>query len=260
MDTDRRNALISALERTEELAFCLENVLRQDFERKPERSDFSRTADLIIRKNSPKEEVLALQEPLAVEEEITLDSLCEKVGKCMSCRLCETRKNAVFGEGCKDSPLVLVIGEGPGENEDESARPFVGRAGQYLDQWLGAISLSRQTNCYITNVVKCRPPQNRDPYPDEVSSCEDYLSKQIELLNPRAILCLGKSASSLMTGQTEASMSSMRGRFYFYDKKIPMICTYHPAAVLRDLSLKRAVWDDLQKLAKFLNLDIRRAK
>ena len=153
-----------------------------------------------------------------------------------------------------ERPLVMVIGEGPGENEDLQGLPFVGKAGQYLDKWLAAIGLSRETNVYITNTVKCRPPQNRDPYPEEKTACFAYLKQQIALIRPASILCLGKPASTLMTGQPEASMNALHGRFFFHES-IPMICTYHPAAVLRDLSLKRPVWDDLKKLARYLGLE-----
>lgn len=188
--------------------------------------------------------------------DMSLDELKNAVSSCNKCKLCSTRKNVVFGEGCTVKPLVMVIGEGPGENEDITGRPFVGKAGEYLDQWLKAISLSRTTNTYIANIVKCRPPQNRDPELDEKRACYEYLKAQIRILSPKVILCLGKPASTLMTGIEDAPMGSIRGKFYFYDKSIPMICTYHPAAVLRDLSLKRAVWDDLKKLAQYLNLDL----
>ena len=198
----------------------------------------------------------AAAKPVEKVESVSLEDLEKTVKSCTGCKLCKTRKNVVFGEGCTVKPLVMVIGEGPGENEDNTGRPFVGKAGEYLDQWLEAISLSRKTNTYITNIVKCRPPQNRDPEPDEKKACFDYLKTQIDMLSPKVILCLGRPASTLMTGIEDAPMGSIRGRFYFYNKSIPMICTYHPAAVLRDLSLKRAVWEDLKKLAQFLNLEI----
>ncbi|MCF0237597.1 MAG: uracil-DNA glycosylase [Sphaerochaetaceae bacterium] len=178
--------------------------------------------------------------------------------KCQRCKLSKTRNNVVFGEGVTDRPLVMVIGEGPGETEDITGRPFVGKAGQFLDTWLKAISLSRETNTYIANIVKCRPPQNRDPEIDEKENCFGYLKQQIALIKPQAILCLGKPASIKMTG-LEESMSTLHGKCHFYDG-IPTICTYHPAAVLRDMSLKRPVWEDLQKLARLLNLEYGKRK
>ena len=176
--------------------------------------------------------------------------------ECLQCRKCalwETRTNVVFGVGRKDAE-VLFIGEGPGENEDLQGEPFVGRGGKLLDDMLKIIGLDRNENIYIANIVKCRPPQNRDPYPEEKTACFAFLKQQIALIRPAAILCLGKPASTLMTGQPEASMNALHGRFFFYES-IPMICTYHPAAVLRDSALKRPVWEDLKKLARYLGLD-----
>ena len=272
---DKRKALSNALGRTDELLDSFMDVLKQDFSGAAhEKRDFTDTAAKLVPEEKPElpsEPVsvtigapagsassLFAPEPVAKTEEddrlrMSYASLLADSAECRRCGLCTTRKNVVFGTGCKDRPVVMVIGEGPGENEDIQGLPFVGKAGQYLDRWLAAISLSRDTNVYITNTVKCRPPQNRDPYPDEKSACNAYLKRQIQLVNPQAILCLGKPASTLMTGQPDATMGALRGRFFFYDG-IPMMCTYHPAAVLRDLSLKRPVWDDLKKLARYLGL------
>ena len=258
-DSEKRAALASALERTDSLMDGFMDVLKQDFGPKErEKRDFSQVVSRIIPEEKPAP---AAPEPVSaapVKEEddrlrMSYASLLADSSTCTRCGLCSTRHNVVFGTGCKDRPVVMVIGEGPGENEDLQGLPFVGKAGVYLDKWLAAISLSRDTNVYITNTVKCRPPQNRDPYPDEKSACNAYLRRQIQLVNPQAILCLGKPASTLMTGQPDAAMGALRGRFFFYDG-IPMMCTYHPAAVLRDLTLKRAVWDDLKKLARYLGL------
>jgi len=254
---DKRSALSNALGRTDELFDSFMNVLRQDFSgEKAEKRDFSETAARII-PDAPKEEIPPDAELIGAPDDerlhMSFDALLEDSSKCTRCGLCETRHNVVFGTGCAERPVVMVIGEGPGENEDLQGLPFVGRAGQYLDRWLDAISLSRNKDVYITNTVKCRPPQNRDPYPDEKKACFDFLRRQIELIRPQTILCLGKPASTLMTGQADASMSSLRGRFFFYEG-IPMICTYHPAAVLRDPDLRRPVWDDLKKLARYLGL------
>lgn len=254
MENKETACMENALSETERLISMFENVIKQDFS-KPAK------AVHIYSKPSKSFEKPTSQKVAPVKEEkLSLEELKTKVLSCTSCKLCSARKNVVFGEGCTNSPLVMVVGEGPGENEDLTGRPFVGKAGQYLDKWLWAISLSRETNTFIANIVKCRPPMNRDPESDEKQACFGYLKNQIELLRPKAILCLGKPASSMMTGNDEASMGQLRGHFYFYNKEIPMICTYHPAAVLRDLTLKRAVWEDLQKLAGFLNLEVQKAR
>ena len=176
-------------------------------------------------------------------------------GKCRNCRNCGLRDgatNVVIYRGSRKAPL-MIIGEAPGENEDIQGLPFVGRSGQLLQNLLGSYGFTGE-DYHICNIAKCRPPQNRDPYPDEKQECFAYLKQQIGLVRPQAILCLGRPASTLMTGQTDSSIGALRGRFFFYDG-IPMICTYHPAAGLRDLSLKRAVWDDLKKLARYLGLE-----
>lgn len=259
MDIEKEECLANALCETERLCNMFENVLRQDFSSPAGSSgNYSVLARSIMQ---PEPEVQKETKNNVQTSEIpSLEELKNQLVSCSACKLCKTRKNVVFGEGCTSSPLVMVIGEGPGETEDLTGRPFVGKAGQFLDKWLYSISLSRETNTFIANIVKCRPPMNRDPEYDEKQACIGYLKTQIELLRPKAILCLGKPASSMMTGKEDSSMGSLRGHFYFYNNEIPMICTYHPAAVLRDLTLKRSVWEDLQKLAKFLNLEIQRAK
>ncbi len=194
-----------------------------------------------------------------VRMHMSMQALITEALSCTRCKLCSTRKNIVFGEGCADRPIVMVIGEGPGEVEDNTGRPFVGPAGNYLDKWLKALGLDRKTNVYITNIVKCRPPMNRDPQPEEKTACLAFLKQQIALIQPQAILCLGRPASSLMTGKMDAPIGTLRGRFFFFDG-IPMMCTYHPAAVLRDLTLKRPVWDDLKKLARYLGIEVAGSK
>jgi DNA polymerase len=146
----------------------------------------------------------------------------------------------------------MVIGEGPGGDEDLQGEAFVGRAGKYLDAWLNAINLSRTNGVYITNIVKCRPPNNRDPQGDEVEACVPYLSRQIQLLQPQAILLLGRVAAQTLLGRKDA-LAALRGTFHRYEG-IPVLVTYHPAAVLRDQRLKRPVWEDLKKIASFLNI------
>ncbi|MBR0318728.1 MAG: uracil-DNA glycosylase [Spirochaetia bacterium] len=182
---------------------------------------------------------------LKKEEPDTLEAIAAQIAGCRKCRLCEKRRNVVPGMGVLN-PDVLVVGEGPGGDEDMQGQPFVGRAGQYLDKWLDAIGLSRHTNCYIGNVVKCRPPMNRDPQPDEIDSCLPYLERQIAILKPKFILTVGRISSAVLAGQ-EAGIGRLRGRTYSY-KGIPLIPTYHPSAVLRDPTLRKPVWDDLRRL------------
>lgn len=180
---------------------------------------------------------------------ISLQTICEKISRCQNCRLAGTRKNTVPGEGVPH-PLVLVVGEGPGEMEDRSGRPFVGPAGQLLDKMLAAISLSRTTNCHIANIVKCRPPHNRDPYPDEEDACIAYLEAQIHILKPKVILAMGNIAAKKLLNTTEG-ISRLRGRFYDY-RGIPLTATFHPSALLHNESLKRPAWEDLKFLRTWL--------
>lgn len=182
--------------------------------------------------------------------EAGLAAIAMEIGTCEKCGLCSGRTNTVPGEGVVD-PLVMVIGEGPGADEDRSGRPFVGRAGQYLDKWLNAVKLSRETNAFIGNVVKCRPPGNRDPLPDESHACRPYLDRQIELIRPKAILTVGRIAAQQLLG-TETGIGKLRGGSYTY-KGIPLFATYHPSGVLRNPDLRQAVWDDLRRLRAFLD-------
>ena len=187
--------------------------------------------------------------------EDSLDAVAREVAACRGCGLCEGRTRTVPGEGAA-RPLVLVIGEGPGFDEDRSGRPFVGRAGAYLDRWLEAIDLRRSDNCFITNVVKCRPPHNRDPATDESQACLPFLQRQMRLLEPRVILSVGRIAGQLLTGRT-ATMAALRLQTHSYRipgeaDSIPLVATYHPSGVLRNQSLRRAVWDDLRRLQNLL--------
>jgi uracil-DNA glycosylase len=179
----------------------------------------------------------------------TLDELAEIIRSCKACPLGSLRKNAVPGEGSR-KPEVMIIGEAPGGQEDLSGTPFVGAAGQYLDKWLDAVNLSREDNAFITNVIKCRPPNNRDPEEAEMKNCFPYLLAQIDLLQPRAILCLGRFAGRKITGM-ETSLRIMRESTHSF-KGVPVVVTYHPSAVLRNPELRRPVWDDLRRLAGIL--------
>jgi DNA polymerase len=173
----------------------------------------------------------------------SLEAVAAAVRSCTACALAAGRIQAVPGIG-PENPVVLVIGEGPGADEDEKGEPFVGKAGQLLDKMLSSIELSRATNCYIANVVKCRPPQNRDPLPEESAACAKFLRAQIALIKPAAILAVGRIAAQNLLGTT-TGIGKLRGQFFDLDG-IPLMPTYHPSALLRDETLKRPTWEDLK--------------
>ena len=173
----------------------------------------------------------------------TVEEIAAKIARCTRCSLARTRNNVVPGMGVQN-PEVLVIGEGPGYDEDQQGLPFVGKAGILLDKMLAAINLDRKTNCYIANIVKCRPPQNRDPFPQEQDACFSFLEAQINILKPKMILCMGKISSNKMLNQ-DAPIGTLRGKFFEYNN-IPLMVTYHPSALLRNEQLKRPAWDDLK--------------
>jgi len=162
--------------------------------------------------------------------------------ECRACGLCAQRKQAVFGVGAERAPW-LFVGEGPGADEDAQGDPFVGQAGKLLDSMLAAIGCQRGREVYIANVVKCRPPGNRTPTAEEAAACAPFLDRQIELIAPRLIVALGKTAATRLLG-TEASLASLRGRVHQY-KGIPVVVTYHPAYLLRSLPEKARAWEDL---------------
>ncbi|KGS04870.1 uracil-DNA glycosylase family protein [Burkholderia sp. ABCPW 111] len=174
--------------------------------------------------------------------ELGWDALRARVADCQRCRLCEKRTNTVFGVGDESADWMLV-GEAPGENEDKQGEPFVGQAGKLLDNMLRALELKRGENVYIANVIKCRPPGNRNPEPDEVARCEPYLQRQVALVKPRLIVALGRFAAQTLL-KTDASIASMRGRVHQYEG-VPVIVTYHPAYLLRSLQDKAKAWSDL---------------
>jgi DNA polymerase len=170
------------------------------------------------------------------------DTLAARVSNCQRCRLCERRTNAVFGVGDREADWML-IGEAPGENEDKQGEPFVGQAGKLLDSMLRAVTLSREQNVFIANVIKCRPPGNRNPEPDEVARCEPYLQRQVALVKPKLIVALGRFAAQSLL-KTDSSIASLRGRVHDYEG-VPVIVTYHPAYLLRSLPDKAKAWADL---------------
>jgi DNA polymerase len=141
----------------------------------------------------------------------------------------------------------MVVGEAPGANEDKTGLPFVGQAGKFLDLLLATVDLSREDSVYICNVLKCRPPGNRNPMPDEIESCSPYLEKQIELVQPEVLLAVGTFAAQLLTGRQKIALGKLRGEVHSYHG-VPLVVTYHPAALLRNPKWTRAFWDDLQLL------------
>ena len=188
----------------------------------------------------PPSQLLATRDDLPDD----LGTLARMVSECRKCGLCETRTNTVFADGSARARLVF-IGEAPGRDEDLKGLPFVGRAGQLLDKMITAIDLKRE-EVYICNVLKCRPPENRTPAPGEVEQCLPYLEQQLAILKPALLCALGLSAVQALL-KTKASMTSLRGRTFEY-KGIPLIPTYHPAALLRNPGLKREAWEDLQRV------------
>jgi DNA polymerase len=176
-----------------------------------------------------------------------------RVTACSSCELHQTRTNSVFGVGDRGADL-LVIGEAPGADEDRQGEPFVGRAGQLLNAMLQAIGLKRE-QVFIANILKCRPPGNRDPHPEEVLQCEPYLQRQIELIQPKLILAVGRIAAQNLLNSHEA-VGKMRGSEHqFGDRAIPLIVTYHPAYLLRSPDQKGKAWQDLQMVVRVLQRD-----
>ena len=184
------------------------------------------------------------------------EAINSEISSCRTCGLFSTRSKTVPGEGAVH-PLVMVIGEGPGADEDREGKPFVGRAGQLLDKMLSSIGLSREKNCYIANIVKCRPPGNRDPSPEEITACIPFLERQIKMLRPLVILCAGRVAAQSLL-KTSQGVNNLRMSFSQYNpdngEPIPVLCTFHPSAVLRDDSLKRPAWEDLKLLRSRLIL------
>jgi DNA polymerase len=180
---------------------------------------------------------------------LTLEEVRKELGDCKRCKLHRTRRTIVFGEGNEKASLMF-IGEGPGYEEDVQGRPFVGRAGQLLTKIIQSINLSRE-GVYIANIIKCRPPQNRNPEADEIQSCSPFLMKQIDVIRPKIICALGTfSAQTLL--KTDTKITALRGQIFDLEG-IKVIPTYHPAFLLRNPERKREVWEDMKKIAEWLN-------
>ena len=185
---------------------------------------------------------------------VSLESVREEIGECTRCKLHKGRTNLVFGVGNPRARLMFV-GEAPGEDEDKKGEPFVGKAGQLLTKMIEAMGLERE-DVYICNTVKCRPPNNRNPEPDELSSCEPFLKGQLAAVKPEAIVTLGKFAAQALL-RDETPISRMRGNWREYEG-IPVMPTFHPAYLLRSPQEKGKVWEDLQEVMKKLGLEARR--
>jgi len=179
------------------------------------------------------------------------DQVREIALSCTRCRLAETRTQVVFSDGAVDARLV-VVGEAPGANEDATGLPFVGAAGKFLDLLLRTVGLSREESVYICNVLKCRPPGNRNPLPDEIEACAPFLQKQLELIRPEALLAVGSFAAQSLSGREGVALGKLRGEVHAY-RGVPLVCTYHPAALLRNPNWTRAFWDDLQLLRSVMD-------
>jgi DNA polymerase len=187
------------------------------------------------------ERAVARDRPAGVDS-MDWDALAQAVSGCRACKLCESRRNTVFGVGDRQADW-LIVGEAPGEHEDQQGEPFVGQAGRLLDNMLAALGLDRERNVFIANVLKCRPPGNRNPEPEEVAQCEPFLRRQVALLKPRIILAMGRFAVQSLL-QTTEPIGKLRGRVHRYEG-VPVIVTYHPAYLLRNLPDKAKAWADL---------------
>jgi uracil-DNA glycosylase len=191
-------------------------------------------------------EAIADAAPAAVT---ALDALRAEALACRACRLCDTRSMVVFGEG-HAAARVVVVGEAPGAEEDRTGRPFVGRAGKLLDQLLLSVGLPRE-QVFICNVLKCRPPENRNPLPDEVARCAPLLHRQLEIIAPQVLIAVGKFAAQTLVGSDE-SIGALRSRVHTY-RGMPLIATYHPAFLLRSPQWIRPVWQDFQLMRQVLD-------
>jgi uracil-DNA glycosylase len=223
----------------------------------PQKTD-SRKAPAAMEARAPAPVPAAAPAPPApIDEEAAgriaeLAALAGVAGACTRCRLAEGRTKVVFGSGNPTAELMFV-GEGPGADEDRQGLPFVGAAGELLTKIIQAIEMARE-EVYIANVVKCRPPGNRDPQPDEVAACRGYLDRQIALVRPRVLVALGRVAAQTLLGTdvgNDAPIGRMRGQWYQV-QGIPTMVTYHPAALLRNQALKRPTWEDMQQVRDFL--------
>jgi DNA polymerase len=183
----------------------------------------------------------------SMNKEEQLKTVCQEMANCQLCQLAKTRHNLVFGDGNPHAQIVFV-GEAPGADEDEQGLPFVGRAGQLLTDIIVKGMKLKRKDVYICNILKCRPPGNRNPLPDEISKCETFLKKQLQIISPKIICALGTFASQTLL-KTDVPISALRGRFHSYEG-IKLMPTYHPAYLLRNPAAKKPVWEDVQMIMK----------
>ena len=183
------------------------------------------------------------EDPIA-DDGNALEIFRQQICDCSKCSLCSTRQNFVFGAG-NPAAGIMFVGEAPGADEDRQGEPFVGAAGQLLNKIISAMDLRRE-DVYICNILKCRPPNNRDPQPDEIEQCEPYLKRQIELIQPKVICTLGRFAAQTLLRSSD-SMGRMRDQSHQYEG-IPLVATYHPAALLRNAQWKRPTWEDMKRV------------
>jgi len=229
----------------------LRDLVRSLAERVRTDGELGRTRSYLIRAQCAVEAALTKRPAAATpagDGQDPLESVREVLGDCRRCLLHRTRHHLVFGEGSPQAELV-VVGEAPGAEEDTQGRPFVGSAGQLLTKIISAMGLRRE-EVYICNVLKCRPPENRDPQPDEIAACEPFLIRQLLAIRPRVICALGTFAAQTLL-KSEAPISVLRGRFRSY-QGIPLMPTYHPAYLLRNPGAKKQVWEDVQMVMQAL--------
>lgn len=232
----------------EDIKAVLEFYQALGFERLPIKTvDSSQYS--VVSKNQKQSAISSRITNLASSEKIVaLKTLREEIGDCQRCKLSKGRTNIVFGEGNVDAE-VMFIGEGPGMEEDRQGRPFVGDAGQLLTKLIEKMGFKRE-DVYIGNIVKCRPPLNRDPEDDEINTCFPFIKRQIEIISPRVIVALGRISSQTLIG-LKVPISKLRGRFYQYGN-VPLMPTFHPAYLLRNPKDKWRVWEDAQKVLEKL--------
>jgi DNA polymerase len=221
-----------------------------DFYRQPVAEEASTEETVPVIAAGPSPSIFDSPLPVIQDKPAALKIIRDDIGDCVRCRLHKGRKNIVFGVGNINADLMFV-GEGPGADEDEQGEPFVGRAGQLLNNMISAMGLKR-SDVYIANVVKCRPPGNRTPERDECDICGPFLQRQIEIIKPKVIVALGAVAAKYLLAIND-SMANLRGRWYDY-KGSRLAVTYHPAYLLRDPRQKKEAWKDLQMVMKYLGL------
>ena len=217
-----------------------------------ERIPFNCSDELLVTSNELKDKKnknsTLVTRHLSLEKKTTLKELRDEIGDCQRCKLSKGRKNIVFGEGSVDAKIIF-IGEGPGEDEDIQGRPFVGKAGQLLTKLIEKMGFKRE-DVYIGNIVKCRPPFNRDPEEDEINACSPFIKKQAEIISPKVIVSLGRISTQTLIG-LKIPIGKLRGKFYLFEN-IPLMPTFHPSYLLRNPKDKWLVWEDAQKVLERL--------